>query len=281
MPAQDTSEIKGKILSFLRRNGPSLPVHIAREIESSTLFTSAFLSELASEKKLKISNMRVGNSPLYFLQRQEPLLEKFSEHLKSKEEEAFILLKEKRFLQDSEQNPAIRVALREIKDFASPFQKDGKIIWRFHTIPEEEFKFGEERPKVEIKREEEKEKTLDIFNKSGKIRTRKISRKKNPKKENKFFDDVRNFLTSRSFEMTDIESFGKNEIILKIKEKGQDKLLIAYNKKRIGENDIIRASKKASDFGLPYVIISKGEPLKKVNSLLEALGNLSSIEKIK
>ena len=47
---KDTSEIKEKILSILKRRGPSLPVHIAKEIESSMLFTSAFLSELVSEK---------------------------------------------------------------------------------------------------------------------------------------------------------------------------------------------------------------------------------------
>jgi len=44
MPIKDTSEIKEKIILILRKNGPSLPVHIAKEIETSILFTSAFLS---------------------------------------------------------------------------------------------------------------------------------------------------------------------------------------------------------------------------------------------
>ncbi|MFC1682475.1 hypothetical protein ACFL0X_02575, partial [Nanoarchaeota archaeon] len=72
---------------------------------------------------------RVGSSPVYFLEGQERGLEGFSNHLKSKEKEAFDLLKEKKFLGDSEIEPAIRVALRAIKDFAVPFERDGKVIW--------------------------------------------------------------------------------------------------------------------------------------------------------
>jgi len=124
MPIQNTLGIKEKILLILQKRGPSLPVHIAKEIGLSMLFASAFLSELVSEKNIKISNMKIGNSPIYFLLGQEPMLEKFSQHLKSKEKEAFILLKEKKFLRDKEQDPAIRVALRTIKFFAIAFKKN-------------------------------------------------------------------------------------------------------------------------------------------------------------
>ena len=77
MPNQDTSELKNKIINFLRINGPSLPVHIAKEIGLSILFTSAFLSELLSERQLKISSMKIGSSKLHFLAGQENKLENF------------------------------------------------------------------------------------------------------------------------------------------------------------------------------------------------------------
>ncbi len=51
MAIQDTVPIKEKILSVLKKRGPSLPVHVAGETELSMLFASAFLSELLSEKK--------------------------------------------------------------------------------------------------------------------------------------------------------------------------------------------------------------------------------------
>jgi len=138
MRAQDTSPIKEKILSFLEINGPSLPVHIAKYINTNMIFASAFLSELFSNKKLKISYMKVGSSPIYYLPGQEEGLEKFSQYLKPKEREAYELLKEKRYLKDKNQDPAIRVALREIKDFAFAFEKENEVFWRYLTAEKQE-----------------------------------------------------------------------------------------------------------------------------------------------
>jgi len=281
MPTQDTSEIKEKIIVILRKNGPSLPVHIAREIESSILFTSAFLSELASEKRIKISHMKVGNSPLYYLPGQEQLLEKSSHYLKSKEKEAFILLKEKKFIEDSGQDPAIRVALREIKDFAIPFKKDEEIFWRYFTIPITGFKIAEKPRKIE---EKKTEKTLDIFDASGKKertkRTRKKKISKTSQKEKNFFNKTKEFLAGKSIELIDIISFSKDEIVLRVKDTGGEKIVVAYNKKRISDSDIIKAAEKSAGFNLPYMVLSLGRPLKKVHELIRAVKNLHSIEKL-
>ncbi|MEK6845079.1 MAG: hypothetical protein AABX44_02380, partial [Nanoarchaeota archaeon] len=138
MSQQDHLQVKEKIISFIKMKGPNLPVHIGKEINTNILFTSAFLSELTSEKRLKVSNLKVGNSSLYFLSGQEPLLEGFSQHLKSKEKDALELLKQKRVLKDSEQHPAIRVALQGIKDFAIPFKKDDQIYWKYLTVSDQE-----------------------------------------------------------------------------------------------------------------------------------------------
>ena len=88
MPIQDTSDIKKKIIFIFKQRGPSLPVHIARGTGLSMLFASAFLSELLSERKIKMSHMKVGNSPIYFLPGQETYLENFAHHLNNKEKEA-------------------------------------------------------------------------------------------------------------------------------------------------------------------------------------------------
>jgi hypothetical protein len=289
MPVQDTSLIKEKIISVLKRNGPSLPVHIAREIDSSILFTSAFLSELVSEKKIKISNLKVGNSPLYLIEGQEHMIEKYSPYLKSKEKEAFHLLKEKKFLKDSEQYPAIRVALREIKDFALPFQKPEtkELYWKFFTIPDSEFL--EKIKRKQQTQEKPKEKELDIFDpeteKRGGKAKKKIKKKpvkgKSPK-ENRLLNKVKEFLSERAIEIIEIISFDKNEIILKIRGKDgeTEKIFIAYNKKKVNEADIVKAGKKAAEFRLPYVIASPGEPLKKVKNLIDATKNLYSFEKL-
>lgn len=284
---QDPNEIKERIISVLKSKGPSLPVHIAGEIKSSILFSSAFLSELVSENRIKISHMKVGSSPLYFLTGQEPSLEKFPQYLKSKEKEAFLLLKEKKFLKDKDQNPAIRVALREIRDFALPFKSGEEIIWRYFLVPESEFKIREEKPvEIEIKKpalvKVEMEKPLDILIKEEpeiKPKKRKIYKKKDSGKEEKFFSDVKEFLSENSIDLLDIKNFGKKEIILRVKD-GEEKLLVAYNKNKIGEDDIIKASKKASKENLPYMILGLGGPLKKIGSFIEALKGLSSIKRL-
>ena len=291
---QDPNEIKEKIISALKSKGPSLPVHIAGEIKTSILFSSAFLGELLSEKKVRISHMRVGSSPLYFLPGQESFLENFSQHLKSKEKEAFLLLKEKRFLADSIQSPAIRVALREIRDFALPFKNVEEIIWRYFLVPESEFKIIEEKPiEAEIKKPvvattkpiKDAEKPLEIFEKQEKPkqvkRATKQRRKKTPDMEDKFFGKIKEFLSKNSIELLDIKNFGRRELMLKVRDKEQEKILIAYNKKKISDSDIVKAHKKASALGLPYMIIGLNEPAKKTSELIKAMKNLSSIHGLK
>ncbi|MDP4039032.1 MAG: hypothetical protein Q8P57_00410 [Candidatus Pacearchaeota archaeon] len=141
---QKLNENKQKILYLIQSKGPSLPTRIANETKIQPLFASAFLAEMVSEKILKISNMKVGSSPIYYLKGQEEKLENFIEHLNHKEKESFLLLKDKKILEDQKQEPAIRVALRKIKDFAVPVpvRVDGEIrlFWKFFLIQESETK---------------------------------------------------------------------------------------------------------------------------------------------
>lgn len=338
MPKQDAAQIKEKILSILKFKGPLLPVNIANEMDMTMLFASAFLSELFSDKKIKMSYMKVGSSPLYFLSGQEPQLERYSNYLKSKEKDAFILIKEKRILKDSEQEPAIRVALRSIRDFAIPLRKNNETYWRYFTVPESEFKeeqksieeheYVEPKPKVfdtkereisekiikDIKIEdienlrEEKERLEKIIKEKSEEKLEEIIKeksdkpevKKEPKKvskktvqkkkvvskktlqknNEKFFNQVKEFLSKESIEIVNIEGFGKDEIFLRIKREGDEKLLIAYNKKRISENEIIKANKKALELNLKYLILGMGEVGKKLSNLIESIKNLEKIEKM-
>jgi hypothetical protein len=310
MPQQDTSQTKAKILTILRLKGPSLPVHVAKETGLSILFASAFLSELVSDKQIKISNMKVGGSPIYFLPNHAPLLERFAQHLKSKDRDAYELLKQKKFIADKEPEPAIRVALRGIKDFAIPFEHQGELFWRYHTAPESEFKSPKKTPepkpeiksekipeisvpiatKLKIEKEEkkDKQKELDIFDKSKPLTkhsakakpTKTKKSKKVSNKEDKFFTKVKEALAKKGIEISDIVGFSKSDLTLKVNDKGQEKLLVAYNKRKISESDILKAHKKALGLNLPYIILGLGEPSKKLRDFIQAAKALSSIEKI-
>jgi hypothetical protein len=297
---QNTLDIKNKIIRTIQIKGPSIPVHISKEINQSILFTSAFLSELLSEKKLKITNLRVGSSPIYFLLGQENQLEKYSQYLKSKEKEAFILLKEKKILEDDKQIPAIRVALRAIKDFAIAFKKQEQIYWRYFLTQEKEFDLQKDISQENSQKITDKKNTLSItpkkinedlkFNKqeinhSENKPKKQIIKKTNKKKSNqkaneKFFNKIKEYLSEKSIEIVGIEGFSKTEITLKLNIQGEEKLMIAYNKKRITEKDITNAYKKAKEIKLKYIILSLGETSKKIDNLIKAIKNLEDIEKI-
>ncbi|GAH57222.1 unnamed protein product, partial [marine sediment metagenome] len=100
-------------------------------------------------------------------------------------------------------------------------------------------------------------------------------------KERNFFNKVKEFLSEKSIELIDIISFSRNESILRVKDIEGNKIVVAYNKKRISDNDIIKAAKKSAGFNLPYIVLSLGEPLKKVRELILAVKNLHFIEKLK
>jgi len=292
MPTQDTSQLKEKILSILRQRGPSLPVNIASGTGLSMLFASAFLAELLSERKIIISYLKVGNSPLYLLEGHEYKLENFAEHLKSKEKDAFSLLQKKRFLKDIDQHPAIRVALRAIRDFAIPFKQNDEIYWRYFIASPSEFEAPETQPKKEEifqAPEQTNSKELNIFEEEKEVKEepkkiiQKVVKKKkvSKKKDDIFFNKVKEFLSKKSIIIVEVENLSKNQLILKVKSHNKETLLFAYNKMRITELEIIKASKKANELNLPYTLLSKGGPLKKTENFIEALKNLDSIETLK
>ncbi|HJN56392.1 MAG: hypothetical protein QF436_02580 [Candidatus Woesearchaeota archaeon] len=127
-----------KILLLVKEKGPVLPVQLSKEIDDNILMTSARLSELSSKKQIKISYVKIGGSPLYYFPGQEHMLQNFSENLHEKEKKAYEMLKQNKILRDSSQEPVIRVALREIKDFAVPLQVSyehkNEIFWKWYLF---------------------------------------------------------------------------------------------------------------------------------------------------
>ncbi len=130
-------EVKQKIMDYISSRGPSLPAHLTKVSEMNLTFTSAILSELLSDKKLKLSSLRVGSSPLYLIPGQEEKLESFISNLKEPEVEAFKRLKQNKILDDEKQDSVMRVALRSIRDFAIPLKHKEKLYWKYHLLSDE------------------------------------------------------------------------------------------------------------------------------------------------
>lgn len=290
----DIKQKKIKIISYIEMNGPSLPVRIAKAIDMDPIFTSAILSELLNAKQLKMSNLKIGASSLYLIPGQEQKLEEHTENLKSIENEAYIKLREKKLLADEKESPAIRVALRSIKDFAIPFKFQEKIMWKYVFTPEKEIedilnpkktesKIEEEKPKKitnpepkvpkawEIKKEEieESKKAGDVF-----------ERPKEKSLKRSFLEQVEEFLEKQNTTITSIEEVDKKKVIAKTESESGAALLFAFNKTRITEQELMKCYKQAKSANLPYHLIILGDLTKKMNETIDTYKKLIKVDKL-
>ncbi|MFA5174047.1 MAG: hypothetical protein WC438_02605 [Candidatus Pacearchaeota archaeon] len=301
-----SSEIHNKIIQFIQNRGPSLPIQIAKQLNMSSLFISAFLAELVNEQKLKMSNLKVGGSKLYFIPGQEQSLENFHNHLPPKEIEAFRLLKEKKVLKDNELEPAIRVALRSIRDFSMGFKHNEEIFWRYLTIPEQEafeiitpVKIEKIIP-IEIKKEisEEEAKIKEIIKKpkeSKKIKEISETRFNNPlvvkpkeliKKEKIKSEFVQTIiqLIKEKYQIIEEKEFKTKEYtcITQVKtELGPINFLTkAKDKKTISESDVKNLLSEAQSMPLPALIIYTGDLSKKAKEYIEKYPSILKAKKL-
>jgi len=304
---------KEKILSTIRSRGPILPVQVAKEINFSPLFAGAFLSELKGEGKLKISNLRVGSSPLYYLPGQEGQLEKFVPYLNEREKEAFQKLKKEGVLEDAGQDPVIRVALRAIKDFAVPVKVrvngEQKLVWKHFGLGDDEImavlggskksaepkktteevdekEDGEEGETEEESKEGADEKPVETRQQTLlKEDERPLAEKKKEKVvENEFAINVKDFLSRKEIEILHVVAEKKKEFEAKVRintDLGkQTYYLVAKDKKSVSDGDLVKAEKKARNERLPAVFMSQGDLNKKGRQHLEAWVNLVRFEKL-
>lgn len=337
----DAAKIKEAILSFIRLHGPSLPVHIARRVNQSPLFTSAFLSELYREGKLRMSSLRIGSSSLYLIEGQEEQLEKFTEHLNQREKEALTILKKNKILVDSELTPVIRVALNEIKDFAIPFKSSEdpeKKLWKFafqepekkeetpspviqeaptpeppketHSPAIQEVSTPEqakiqEAPKQNIEPifEQEKQGPIEPTPEIKKPEKLKIPKpeptkiqlsapfseeiKEEPIKkviESQFLTAITDHLKKRKITVVETILEKKKELTAKVSLDThfgeQHFLLVAKDKKRLKEEELIEAIKQAHAEKMPALLIAPGTLEKKALSTYAEWQNLIKFEKL-
>jgi hypothetical protein len=130
------------ILSVVQEDGPVLPAQVRRKVDGTTITIGAILSDLANKDKINISNTKVGGSPVYYTDEQREQLVELREYLNDKEQKAMDRLQEQHVLRDSEQEPVIRAALREIKDFAHGYEvtvdDETEVFWTWYLTSEEE-----------------------------------------------------------------------------------------------------------------------------------------------
>ncbi len=132
-----------KILYFLKVVGPTIPSKVAKNIGTEILLASAHLSDLAAQGKVKISNLKIGGTPLYYLPGQEEQLYHFAAgNLNPKDFQVLEILKQQKILRENSLDLLSKVALRSLKDFTVPLQVtvagNRELFWKWHLLSDEE-----------------------------------------------------------------------------------------------------------------------------------------------
>jgi hypothetical protein len=303
----DILSLRNEILNYVSKNGPVLPVQISKQINNNIIFAGAILSELVTNKKIKLSSAKIGSSPVYYTNGQEHKLSMLYPYLKEVYKKVYDLLKEKKVLQDIAIEPWQRVALREIPDFAVMLRtKDNQIFWRWYLISDNQaipiikdmLGMEEEKiePKVEIPEsesikeipEQEIKEELKIELKPEPIKEtieEKPKQKKLIKVKKKIEDiNMNEFFSSKSIEIIDEKIIKKNKEFNYTGEISSDlglmKIFIKYiNKKRISDADLISAHNEAQLKKLALYFISPGDLTKKAKDYTK--NNFLIFEKLK
>lgn len=281
-----------KIVSLIKSKGPVVPGQISSEIGYDNLLTSAMLSELASSKKLLISHIKVGSSPLYYLPEQKYALENFINHLPLKEKEAFLLLKKSLLLDDSKIEPAYRVAFRNLKDFAVPIQVsqngEERIFWRMHSFSPEE---AASRIKEIVANEAQKikdetlEKPAEPVAKPKPVSAKRLEKQRQIEAEtSRIKGKIAAFAKSNNIEIAEELKSKKNELYFRVlieSSLGKIEYLMAFSNKGVLESkDINTAARKGKSLKMPVLFLSNGQPNKGAEKKISSLKCLLIFKKL-
>ncbi|MBS3119821.1 hypothetical protein J4475_03280 [Candidatus Woesearchaeota archaeon] len=270
------------IIEIIRKDGPVLPSQISVKIGKDQLISSAMLSELADSKKLRISSLKIGGSPLYYLPEQHAQLERYVGTLNPKDQDTVEALKKETVLKDSVMEPLRRVSLRILKDFAVPievdFGKGKELFWKWSIATEEEVKSAITRKHLPVRAEaikpEIKPETAKPVRAVQKTLGEQKQAKPKPGKPDTFMLRIKKYLESNRIEILDEAVVSKNkEINLTISVPGAIGRTKYYckarNKKTISDGDISTAVLEGQKSRLPLLFLGAGKLSKKARALIE------------
>ncbi|MBU4493396.1 MAG: hypothetical protein KKA61_03420, partial [Nanoarchaeota archaeon] len=249
-----------------------------------------------------------GSTPLYYLPGQESRLQDFAKNLHEKEKRAYDLLMQKKVMKDKLLEPVIRVALRNIKDFAIPLQvkinDNIEIFWKWYiTTNEEAGRIIKEmvkldKPKKEIKPVQETitSKEQEKPRKEQKEIKREELKERLPEKEEKktfidktaedaFLNEIKGFLEKNNIELIEEKIVKKkSDLDLVIEVPSAVGSLTYYckakSKKRISDSDLSSAFVQGQLKKLPVLFLIKGDLTKKAKEMLSKEFKNIKIKKI-
>jgi hypothetical protein len=290
------NDVRDKLIELVKRKGPCLPSDVYKEIGTNQLFASAMLGELVSAGTVKVTFLKRGSSPYYYLDDQKDRLQPLSQYLNEKDRMVYNLLREKQILKDSEQIPLTRVALRAIKDYAVPlnitYDSKTELFWKWYLLSNAEAEIKIKRilgilPPEETKKEEKHEEQKKILPKEIKPELKKEQAPEQKietiKKEvikpiqeikTPFFDLITKYFAKNNIIILNHESTNKTktefDFIIELPSPvGKLQYYCkAKDKKKINDGDIASAYVQGQQKRLPTLVLINGEITKKTQEML-------------
>lgn len=289
-------EAKNKALDFVRAIGPAMPTQVAKEIKIPPLFASALLSQLISEKSMKVSHLKIGGTPLYYIEGQKEKLLNFTNHLPNIEKEICERLQKEGIIADESVRLAEKVALRNIKDFSVPLSvKVGerkKIFWKWFELSQEDslskieklLRVYERKPiKEGVKEVREEIKEGEAKEEEAREITKEEGDKPKPAKID-FSEKIKEFLAYNKVKILEenvIRRNGEIEFMLQLNSSlgKMTFFAIAKNKKVLTPADLTLAYYRSQEKKLPLILLNSGRFTKKAEERAGELGiTLKSLE---
>lgn len=291
------------LLNLVKLKGPLLPADVYKQMGTDIMFAAAMLAELVSNRNVRITNVKMGGSPFYYVDGQEFKLQELMKHLNGKDREVAERLRREKVIRDNECSSLERFSLRQIKDYAYSIKVNNnseiEIFWRWYLFNEEEAKrriVDILTPKVEepiVQQVEEKIPEVKIEAPALKVEAPKVKeeakeevKEEKPKKKVKkiakkdlgFEDRVLDFFNKNGIEVVEEKMIKKdkemnynariNSGIGKL-----DYFVKVKNKEKISESDLSLALNEAGR--LPCLFVSNGELSKTaeihLNSILKGV----------
>jgi len=298
---------KDKVLDVVKL-GPTIPIKVAKAVGGDTMIIGAILSTLISTGDVRVSTLKIGGSPLYYIPEHEVKLEDFINYLNEKDQKTFHILKDSKVLIDSEQDPLIRVSLRTIKDFAKSFEVEsvdssGKkiLFWRYYLVPRDEAigiakNMMKKAPVVEPEKKKEADVIIEKASEHEEENTGHVKKHIAPKEHAvdeesnssktdlkvDFFELVKKHIVSKNLDIISKEKIKKSEydFILKNHDTNEYIYCKTKDKKSINEGDLASAFVFAQSKKMPCIFITTGSLTKKAESMIHKEFSGMTIEKI-
>ena len=279
-------------ISEMARSSPLLPTQVAKAVGRDSLTAGAMLSEMSSKGLLRVSRLKVGGSPLYYIPENVHQLKDFVEFLNEKDRRTVKLLEERGVLCDRDQEPLVRVSLHELKDFALPLKVSHKgkedLFYKWFLLPDDDAKdrirsiiepvfepVVEEKPKKILEKVVKKPAKIIEKKSEGIVEKPKLKRKKSAVNSSEFINSVESFFGENNITIIEKNVIRKDDVEFMINLPSPFGSLAYFckvkGKKRITDSDLSSALVAGQLKKVPILFLFSGELSKSARELLPQL----------